>query len=230
MKRVWERVDRFLCPSQFLAERLVDFGVPSDKVIPFPNFIEPGPEPGPWKPGEGWLFAGRLTPEKGVDVVIEAARLLPQYPLWICGTGPDIVQLKERAQGMNHVHFMGHLPHAELTRRMASVGAVSVPSRWYENFPYAVLEAQALARPVVASRIGGIPEQIESGIDGLLVPPNEPKALADAISQILSDPVRAQSMAEAGADRVRSRLYPAEHMERLLGLYNKLLGSSRSTS
>jgi glycosyltransferase involved in cell wall biosynthesis len=229
MKRVWERVDRFLCPSHFLAERLVDFGIPRNKVIPFPNFIEPQPEPGPWKPGEGWLFAGRLTPEKGVDVVIEAARRLPDYPLWICGTGPELGRLKERAQGMTNVRFMGHLPHSELTKRMASVGAVSVPSRWYENFPYAVLEAQALARPVVASRIGGIPEQIESGVDGILIPPNDPGALAGAISQILRHPERAKSMAEAGAYRVKSRLNPADHMQRLLLLYDKLLGSTRAT-
>jgi len=229
LKKIWERVDLFICPSNFLAEKLVEFGIPARKVLTLPNFIDSPTNPDPWTAGEGWVYAGRLTPEKGVDVVIEAARQLPDLPLWICGTGPDLAALQQRAQAMNHVHFMGHLPRARLASLLSRAKAVSVPSRWYENFPFAVLEAQALARPVVASRIGGIPEQIEDGIDGLLIPPNDPSALAGAISKLSSDPALAQQIGLAGARRVREQLSAATHMDRLLGLYDQVLGSRGRT-
>jgi glycosyltransferase involved in cell wall biosynthesis len=229
LKRIWERVDWFLCPSRFLAEKLVEFGIPTEKVVPFPNFIEAPRETGTWKAGKGWLYAGRLTEEKGVDVVIEAARQLPGYPLWICGTGPELESLKKRAHGLNHVHFMGHLPRARLTALLSEAGAVCVPSRWYENFPFAVLEAQALARPVVASRIGGIPEQIEDGVDGLLIPPGDPLALGRAITSLLETPELARRISLAGSRRVREQLAPGPHMDRILALYYEVLGSRGRT-
>ena len=165
MMKVWDRIDHFLCPSSFLAQQLVDFGIPEHKVTALPNFMNAGPRPDPWQPGDGWLYAGRLTVEKGVDIAIEAARLTPNIPLYICGTGPELETLKLRAEGLHHVHFLGHIPQSQLQTLILNSRAIAVPSRWYENFPFAVLEAQALGRPVIASRIGGIPEQIEDGVE-----------------------------------------------------------------
>ena len=94
-----------------------------------------------------------------------------------------------------------------------------VPSRWYENFPYAVLEAQASGRAVVASRIGGIPEQIDHGVDGLLVPPGDALALRAALQQVLEDPDLARRLGRAAAARVRSNLSPESHREAILATY-----------
>lgn len=215
---VWHRVDRFLCPSRFLADTLVRFGVPAQRVVHQPNFVEPGPPPAQG-PGAGWLVAGRLAPEKGVAVALQAAAKLPDHPLTICGIGPDEARLRRQAAGLPHVQFTGHLPPEALARALRGSRAVAVPSRWYENFPFAVLEAQAAGRAVVASAIGGIPEQIRSGEDGLLVPPDDPDALANALARLLADPAEAARLGAAGAARVRRELSPEAHLTEILGHY-----------
>ena len=95
-----------------------------------------------------------------------------------------------------------------------------VPSRWYENFPYAVLEAQAAGCAVVASRIGGIPEQIDDGVDGLLVPPDNAAALRGALGRLLDAPALARKLGMAGAQRVRQRLSPDDHLHAVLREYD----------
>ena len=218
LRGVWERVDRFLCPSAFLAETLVRFGVPANRVVHQPNFLD---APVHWsaKPGRGWLVAGRLAREKGIDVAIEAARHLPRHRLLICGSGPEAATLHQQARGLDNVSFLGHRSRSTLQSHIRQAGVVAVPSRWYENFPYAVLEAQAEGRAVVASRIGGIPEQIASGTDGELVPPEDPVALAHAIGRLLEAPAEAERLGTAGALRVRDRLSPTEHLDAMLQHY-----------
>lgn len=218
---VWDKVDRFLCPSRFLADMVVRFGVPAERVAHRPNFLHTGPMPGP-RPRTArptWVYAGRLAPEKGVDVAIEAARQLPAADLLICGTGPEERALRRRAGALPNVRFLGHLPQRVLARHIEAARAVVVPSRWYENFPYAVLEAQAAGCAVVASRVGGIPEQIDDGVDGLLVPPDDTGALCAALSRLLDDAALAARLGRAGAERVRARLAPSDHLDAILAEY-----------
>lgn len=210
-------VDRFLCPSRYLADALIRAGLPADRVEHLPNFLECGEEG--QAQGEGWLYAGRLAEEKGVHVAIEAARQLPGMPLWICGSGPIEAQLRQQARDLPWVHFLGQMGRAELARRLREVRAVVVPSLWPENFPYAVLEAQAAGRAVVASRIGGIPEQIEDGQDGLLVAPGDPTALARAVGGLLRDGQAARALGRAGRMRVERSVQPGPHLQRITDLY-----------
>lgn len=223
LRRVWWRVDRFLCPSRFLAGKLVDFGVPAARVQPLPNPLNVDHHPQAQGPGEGWLYAGRLAAEKGVAVLLAAARRLPGRLLRICGDGPMAAALKREAADLPWVQFLGHLPPEQLAAQIRSARVIAVPSRWYENFPYAVLEAQAAGRAVVASSVGGIPEQIASGIDGVLVPPDDPDALANAVGGLLDDPVRAAEMGAAARSRVARTLRPADHLASVLGVYRSLL-------
>ena len=215
---VWDRVDRFLAPSRYLADRLVEFGIPADRVEHLPNFIEEAPDGGP--PGSGWIFAGRLSPEKGVWDLLLAARRLPDHPLTLCGEGPEGEALRRAAPPW--VHFLGNVDRAEVANRLRAAAVVAVPSRWPENFPYAVLEAQMAGRAVVASRIGGIPEQIAHDEDGLLVEPAEPVALADAVGALLRAPARAARLGAAARIRVRRDRTPARHLDRLEAIYRSL--------
>ncbi|MFT4976978.1 MAG: glycosyltransferase involved in cell wall biosynthesis [Myxococcota bacterium] len=222
LKRVWWRVDRFLCPSRFLADKLIDFGLPADRIQVLPNPLELEDHPLGEGPGEGWLYAGRLAAEKGVDVAIEAARALPGHRLTICGDGPESESLRRRAADLPWVHFTGFLPPDVLAQKVRAARVVVVPSRWYENFPYAVLEAQAAGRAVVASRIGGIPEQITDGTDGRLVAPDDPEALRSAVAALLSAPEKAAALGAAGRARIRTALRPDQHVETVVGVYRSL--------
>lgn len=224
---VWHKVDRFLCPSRFLADTLTRFGVPAERIHHQPNFLDLAPLAPPPGPGKGWLYAGRLTQEKGVDVAIDAARALAGHTLHICGTGPAETALRERARGLPQVRFHGHLDRVDLARLIQEVAVAVVPSRWYENFPYAVLEAQAAGRAVVASRIGGIPEQISDGIDGRLVPADDVQALQAAVGPLLADPGAALRLGLAGAARVRATLTPERHLRAILDHYRAIAPGAR---
>jgi glycosyltransferase involved in cell wall biosynthesis len=196
---VWDRVDRFLCPSRFLLERLAEFGVPRDRLVHHPNFVDDRP-PAPGS-GEGWMYAGRLATEKGVDDLLAAARLLPDVPLTVAGDGPERLRLERAAPPW--VHFLGQVPPAEVARLLDRARVVAVPSRWPENDPYAVLEAQMAGRPVVATAVGGMVEQIRSGVDGVLVPAKSPAALARAVRELLGDTAECAVIGTAARARVR---------------------------
>ena len=223
VRGVWGRVDRFLCPSGFLAQKLTDFGVPAERVQVLPNPIDLGDHPPGPGPGHGWLYAGRLASEKGVDVLIEAARRLPDHPLTICGDGPLRQRLERQAAALPWVRFTGFLRPEALGERLRAARVVVVPSRWYENFPYAVLEAQAARRAVVASRIGGISEQIRDGVDGRLVPPGDADALREAARELLEDPDRAARLGAAARDRIARVLRPSDHLDEVLQTYRSLI-------
>lgn len=217
---VWEMVDRFLCPSRFLADVLVRAGVDARRVTHLPNFLDAREiEPGQG-PGNGWLYAGRLAPEKGVQVAIEAARRLGGPPLHIYGSGPQEAELRARAGPW--VRFEGAVPRARLLEALRRVRVVVVPSLWPENFPYAVLEAQAAGRAVLASAVGGIPEQIDDGLDGRLVAAGDVDALASAAGALLARPDDAARLGMNGRSRVLSRLNPDRHLHDLLGIYESI--------
>ena len=185
------------------------------KVIP--NFIpdeivlEEIPPTGPEAP---LLFVGDLSPDKGVQTLLDAYRLLDgPPPLVLAGrswpgsawTMPDGVQ------------WLGALPHDEVLTLFRSARAVIVPSIWDDPCPTVVLEAMAAGRPVVASATGGIVDMVVDGVTGLLVAPGDVAALAQAISSVLRDPRAAQAFGAAGRDRAREFTVSAvaERIERL---------------
>jgi glycosyltransferase involved in cell wall biosynthesis len=222
-RRVWERVARFICPSRFLADTLVRFGVPADKVVHVPNFLDTeGQEPST-DPGSGWVYAGRLTEEKGIRIALRAAAKMPEHTFVVCGTGALQVELTAQYGALPHISFVGHLPRADLAARLRSARVVVVPSLWNENFPYAVLEAQALGRAVVASRVGGIPEQIDDGVDGRLVASGDVDALIGAVRPLLEDGAAAGRLGAAGAARVRRELTPDAHLARIEQIYAEVV-------
>lgn len=225
---VHDLVNLFICPSRFMAGALTRAGLPADRVVHLPNFLDlhnivPGSGP-----GEGWLYAGRLAPEKGLETLIEAAIQVPEAPLTVCGGGPLEARLVAASRRHPQIRLLGQVPRPQLAALIAAARVVVVPSRWPENYPYAVLEAQAAGRAVVASEIGGIPEQITSGEDGLLVPPGDAARLAEAVSALLADPGRATALGEAGRTRVIARASPAVHADKLLSLYAEALANENS--
>ena len=127
-----------------------------------------------------------------------------------------------RARGLANVSFLGHLSPERLAEQIRQTAVIAVPSRWYENFPYAVLEGMAAERAVVASAIGGIPEQIEHGVDGLLVPPSDSAAMAEAVGGLLSNRAEAQRMGKAARERIAVRLDPTDHRRAVEAIYRNL--------
>ncbi|MGZ4418107.1 MAG: glycosyltransferase family 4 protein [Gaiellaceae bacterium] len=145
------------------------------------------------------LFVGRLSPEKGVETLLEAIRLLPAAHVVIVGEGRHRLRYEQAAEG--RAEFVGHIDHDELPSFYRQAKVCVVPSL-VDSCPVVVLEALASGTPVVASRAGGIPELIRDGIDGWTVPPSDPRALADALATALaSDLERHQRAARASAEQ-----------------------------
>lgn len=223
--RVAELPDRLICPSRFLLDRLREDGIATERLIHLPNPVElpaltGGPDPAPDPARPSLLMAGRLTPPKGVETLIRALRQLPGVALDVLGDGPERARLARELPAQ--IRWHGQRPVEEVSERIAGAAAVIVPSLWPENQPYAVLEAQARARPVVASRIGGIPEMIEDGRTGLLVPPGDAEALAVAIRRLLDRPQEAAAMGKLARQNVEKIHDPAQHAAQLIEIYGTL--------
>jgi glycosyltransferase involved in cell wall biosynthesis len=213
-RRLVEQADAIIVPSEFAGARLRELGaqLPRDRVhVLAPPVAIAGAARPPGDPGPPYaLVASRLAPEKGVDVAIDACRLLGM-PLVIAGDGPERQALGERA-GDSDVLFTGHVEHAELARLRAGASIALAPSRSAETFGLAAAEAMAAGVPVVASRVGALPELV--GEEGL-VPAGDAAALAAAISRLAGD----RAAAERGRQHVRELCGPEVVAEALAAVY-----------
>lgn len=184
----YERVGRYICPSRFLAEKLLEAStIYRDRLEVLHNFVElPDPHemPPQGEPGEEYVaFAGRLSREKGLDLLAQAARLLPGVTFRVAGSGEMAPILRD----IPNVELLGFLTGKPLRALIAGARAVLVPSVWYENCPLSILEAHALGTPVVTVDRGGMAELVEDGVTGVTFRELSGRALADAVERLLSD-------------------------------------------
>jgi glycosyltransferase involved in cell wall biosynthesis len=217
--RAYRNVQLFVCPSRFMAGRMAAAGVFPDRLRWVPHFVLPTPERSV-EPSESVVFAGRLSPEKGVDTLIEAiGRLSRPVALDVAGDGPDRPRLEALAAGVEGVRFHGRVDGATVDSLMTQALAVVLPSRWYENQPMVVLEAFARGVPVVATDLGGTPELVRHGADGFLVPPDDPGALASALRTLLDDRARVRAMGKSARERALTDFAPDVHLGHLDAVY-----------
>jgi glycosyltransferase involved in cell wall biosynthesis len=218
---LWRQVTRFVAPSRFTRLLLELHGVESARIA----LVEPGldlerfaAEPGG---GQGFLFLGRLAPEKGIDVLLRALRQVPGARLRIAGEGPLRESLERQAGELapGRVRFLGRLGREEVARELQGADALVLPSVCLEVAPFAILEAAAAAVPVVASAVGGVPEWVEDGRTGLLVPPAEVEPLAAALAQMAAGAARRRELGEAARRMARQRFDPARHCDKLMRVY-----------
>jgi glycosyltransferase involved in cell wall biosynthesis len=184
--RAVARAAHIVCPSGFMRDLVVSWGVPAERVTLLPNAaprmteartFDPGPHP-------VLAFAGRLTAQKDLGVALAALRELDGVRLLIAGDGPERARL-EAAAG-ERVEFLGPLPRAEVLGLLRAADAAILTSAW-ENFPHGVVEALAVGTPVIATRTGGVAEVVVDGENGLLVEPGDAVAFADAVRRYLAD-------------------------------------------
>jgi glycogen synthase len=153
------------------------------------------------------LFVGRLAPQKGVRTLVEAAGLLkdPSAQVLLVGDGPKRKALERDAERLgvgDRLHFVGFVAHDRLPAVLAHADLLVLPSL-YEELGTVLLEAMQAALPIVASKTGGIPDVIEDGVNGILVPPGEPEAFAHAINRLLADRDLVRRLSEGAQERVK---------------------------
>jgi glycosyltransferase involved in cell wall biosynthesis len=207
------RASHVVCPSAFMRDLVVSWGVPDERVDVLPN---PAPraadaEPFDVGPRPVLAFAGRLTAQKDLGVALAALRALPNVRLLLAGEGPERARLEADAPA--NVAFLGPLPRRKVLGLLRAADAAVLTSAW-ENFPHGVVEALAVGTPVIATRTGGVAGVVRDGENGRLVEPGDPDAFAAAVKRFLTDEtLRARltanaepSVAAYDADEVYGRL------------------------
>ena len=216
-------IDLFIAPSQFLAGKLSEGGIPAEQIRYLHNALDLSEYEPDFTPGDYAVFLGRLQPEKGVRTLLEAMRNVPSGKLKIVGEGEDAGTLKAYAatHGLENVEFMGYRTGDELRALMRGAAFLVLPSEWYENCPMVTLEAYAYGKPVVASRIGGIPESIDEGETGLLYEPGDAAQLAERMNTLFADRAKMEAMGRAGRRKVER--YGEDHYGDLMAIYEEAI-------
>jgi glycosyltransferase involved in cell wall biosynthesis len=227
----WTRcVGAFIALTDFARAKYVQCGLPPDRIFVKPNFLSrTPPEPGTDR-GYG-LFLGRLSQEKGVSTLLAALRTV-SYPVKIVGDGVSRTELENlrRRWGLSHVHFTGQLPWSECQQLLSEASFLVVPSIGYENFPMAIAEAFACARPVIASRLGALPSLIRDGVTGLLFEAGNDQDLASKLRELVDDPRRRIEMGRVARRESLDRYGPKLNLELLMSAYQLAMGSTGRAS
>jgi glycogen(starch) synthase len=203
--------DAVLAITPRLFRLLVSDGVEADRVHLIPPGVNPSLFEGPFEdPFSGVgrprvLFVGRLAPQKGVRVLVAAAGLLEDESaqVLLVGDGPERPALEREAERLGvggRLHFVGFLAHERLPAVMSHADLLVLPSL-YEELGTVLLEAMQAGLPIVASKTGGIPEVIEDGVNGMLVPPGDPEAIALAIDRLLANRDLVRRLSEGAHQR-----------------------------
>ncbi|MBP8304442.1 MAG: glycosyltransferase [Phycisphaerae bacterium] len=216
-----ENVALYACLAEFQRRRLIREGYPEDRITVVPNMVQAGLPAGEGPLGEYVGFAGRVSPEKGVDTLVSAARICPEIPFRIAGRVDRMSEVVDRAP--DNCTFLGHLGPEDLSGFYAGSRMLVVPSVWYEAFGLCAVEAQAHGKPVVCSRMGALPEIVVHGETGLLFEAGNAVELAGRIRSLWRQPRRCREMGRAGRDRVLREYGAGPYYERLMAAYEKAI-------
>jgi glycosyltransferase involved in cell wall biosynthesis len=220
----WQRtVDVFVAPSAFAKAKLASAGLDATRIVVKPNFVHPDPGPGS---GDGGfiLYAGRMSPEKGIGTLLAAWRRVGKGPrLLLVGAGPLAEEVRRATAGCDGIEYVGAREPRQVLSLMASAALVVVPSEWYETFGRVVVEAFAVGTPVVASAVGPLAEMVEPGETGALVPPGDPEALAGVVRELWSQPAVLGSMRLAARRTYEERYTAERNLEVFLDIYRRAL-------
>lgn len=220
-RRSYESVDLFIAPSRFMAT-FVSQRVPHDKIKILHNGVGVGKYNLNNSPDKNYgLFLGRLAKEKGVETLLKAhQRMEKALPMKIVGTGPLVDKLQKEYLS---VDFLGYKSGKELNSLLSNASFVVVPSECYENCSMVVLEAMAFGKPVIGSKIGGIPEQIEDGKTGFLFEMGNVTDLSEKMKELSANPEIRVAMGKAAREKLINEYSLLAHCEKLVEIYNELL-------
>ncbi len=220
------KVDAFLCPSRFLMEKMAEHNVPRRQLVHFPYFLPVDEYEPRFERSDYFIYLGRLSREKGIATLLAALhrRAGTRYTCRILGEGPMEESLRRQAAEWNltNVEFSGYLQGEALQEAIRGAAFTVVPSEWYENLPFSVLESFALGTPVVGSRMGGIPEMVLHEQTGLTFTMGDAPELAAALDWMESRPERVVEMGRAARELLVERYSPGPHLERMEKQYKQV--------
>ena len=221
-------VDRYITLTHFARRKFVDAGLPPEKIVVKPNFLQEDPGRGPCD-GAYALFVGRLAQEKGVAVMLEAwKRLGPRMTLKIVGDGPLAPPLAAPAGPTSAVEWLGRRPRENVLTLMQGAAVLVFPSVCYEGLPMTIVEAYACGLPVIASRRGSMAEIIDDGVTGLHFAANDPADLAARVRWWQAHPEAHETMRQAARAAYEQRYTAEQNHWQLITIYEAARRTRRS--
>jgi glycosyltransferase involved in cell wall biosynthesis len=220
-----DKIAGFICLTEFFKIKMQEAGVPDSKLFVRPNFVYAPPLAANGNgAGNYAIYMGRLSPEKGCWTLIRAFGQMPQVALKILGSGPMEQELKDyvTAKGLANIEFLGFKSGDEKWQLLRNSLCLVVPSEWYENFPVTVLEAYMASKPVVASRMGGLPFIVEDGKSGLLFESGKVDELVQKIQQLVNDPAGAVRMGACGRRFSETKYGPEQGYSNLMKVFSQV--------
>lgn len=216
-------VSRFVVLTEFSRRWLVtNAGIDPQRIAVNAPAVEAAAAPADPAAGDYIAFAGRLVPEKGADLLVEVARKL-RLPVRLAGNVSGYSAIRSGDPVTCHLTPT----RADLVAFYRGARMLVVPSLWFETFALVAAEAMGQGIPVIASRIGALQETVQDGVTGVLVPPGDAAALAEAVALLWNDPQLAQNLGRAGHRRVVTEFSSRQHVARLIAIYESVLAEHR---
>jgi glycosyltransferase involved in cell wall biosynthesis len=225
MKTYENTIDLFISPSNFLREKMVEFGVDKKKIIYIPNFINCNNHSPNYFNFDYIIYFGRLENHKGVKTLIKAMEDVKQFKLYVIGSGNYRIELDKIVKKANikNVEFFGFLKREQLINLIRNSLFTVIPSEWYENCPMTILESFALGKPVIGANIGGIPQLVDHGSTGLLFETGNVKDLTEKINYLLENEQQAVNMGKNARKKVEENYNEEIHYKKLINAYEKVI-------
>ena len=224
----YQKIGCYVTPSDFYRRMLQKAGFTKSPIVHMANFLPLGTGYAVHPAAtDALLYLGRLSPEKGLATLLRAVAKCPDVRLDIAGDGPQRAELEALSAQLGlgeRVRFLGFMRGQPLTELVNGCKAVVLPSEWYENGPYSVMEALAAGKPVIGSRIGGIPEMVKDGLTGFTFEPGSEDALAATMQRLLALPAAEyDSLCKQAAEFAQTTFGAEQYLEKIETLYQKLL-------
>jgi glycosyltransferase involved in cell wall biosynthesis len=224
------KVDTYIAPTEFARHLFVSGGLPPDKIVVKPHFVDPDPGVGSGRGGYA-LFVGRLSAEKGVHTLIAAwSRLEGRVPLTIVGDGPMAPKVADAASRLRGLRWLGQRQPSEVQRLIGDAAFLIFPSIAYETFGQVIVEAYAAGTPVVASAGGAATDLVEHQRTGLLVRPGDADDLVAQIEWLLSHPDSMQPMRSAARAAYEARFTGDANYRSLVAIYRDVTAPAAARS
>lgn len=219
-------INTIITPSLFLKRKLIEFSINKTNITNIPNFIVTNDYVPSYSFSNYIVYFGHLSEMKGIRTLITAMSFIRKAKLLVVGEGELRNELEEIVSKtkLDNVDFIGYKQGDELKEIIRNSMFVVVPSEWYENFPYSVLESLALGKPVIGSSIGGIPEMIDDGVNGFLFRSGDVEDLTSKIKFLIDNKQLLPGMGRKARQKVENKFNVELHYKALMNIYDKALG------
>ena len=225
-----KKIDKIIAPSEFYKYKLIQDGIPENKIEALHNFINIE-DYNVTIEDEGYaLYYGRIIKEKGILNLIKAFKNIKNSKLYIAGVGPDIEKVKKyiHENKMDEtVKLLGYLNGSQVKEYVRKARFIVVPSIWYENCPYSVLETLAMGKPIIGSDLGGIPELVKDNETGLIYKFNRVKELEEKINDLLNNKEKAFQFGKNAKEIARKDFSKEEYYNKIIKVYKGVIKNGK---